>query len=133
MAHNLNPNITFNPGTRIVLAGRPLLNEAEDQMTVTLELRTAPGSGNLRITGRTLVVRNGPARSDRLVGQTPPAGGDFTDRIHVQVGALELAANAVATLMAAFDGGANANAKRDALEDALVSIGVIDPTTLPGT
>lgn len=127
---NLNPNIPLENGARLIVATRPRYNDAETEMTVRLELRT-PQATDYLIARREVTVRNGPATSDRLVKNTPSVGGDVSDRLAVQTGALTLAADVVATLTAAFDGGAGATGKREALLTALYTAGVVDSTSLP--
>lgn len=131
-AFNLNPNITMENGARLLLGERPRFNDAETEMSVVVELRT-PNATNYLICRRVLTIRNGPAVSDKLVKNTPLVGGDHFDRLAVQSGVLTLASNIVTTLAAAFDGGNSPTNKRDALVAALVSAGVIDSVTLPGS
>lgn len=132
MAWNLNPNIAMESGNRLLVEKRPVFNDAETEMTVSIEMRTAGGT-NYLICRRFVTVRNGPGKSDKLMKNTPPVGGDHGDRLRVEENALTLAADIVATLSAAFDSGGSANAKRDALMTALVAADVVDEGTLPGS
>lgn len=129
MAHNLTTPITINNVTRII-AQRPDINDDTSVMTVPLEIRTTAGSDH--VVGRKVVtIRNGLC--DQLVRATPAAGMAVEDLVSVSVNALNLASGFTTALAAWAGGGASAGNKRTALEGALRTLGVIDPTTLAGS
>jgi hypothetical protein len=129
MAHNLTTPITIQNVTRII-ALRPEINDDAGFMTIPLEVRTTAGS-DLVVGRKVVTVRNGT--SDKIVRATPVAGMALEDLVALQTNAASTPTGFTDALAAWAGGGAAAGSKRTALEGALRSMGVIDPTTLAGT
>lgn len=118
--------VTPAAGTRVGIFTPAYEDEINGVYVVELQLRTASGTNQV-ISSTRVNVRNG--RSDRIVRGSPVAG-------EPQAAFLKLERDVLATptgydqLVAAVDAQTTKAAKRTAAEGVLVSLGVIDPTTL---
>lgn len=131
MAYNLTTNITV-PNLARLIAQRPNIDDDNNIMTVTIEVRTTAPT-DFVIGYRSLYIRNG--LSDRLVKNTAPTAG-----LQLLDALITYQANGVSTPTGFTDavaawagGGASATAKRNALEAALKTMGAFDQATLAGS
>lgn len=130
MAYNLTTNITV-PNLARLISQRPVIDDDNNIMTVTVEIRTTAPTDYI-IGYRSLSIRNGV--SDRLVKNAAPVGG-----LQLLDALITYQANGVSTptgfdtaSAAYYAGGSTPAQKRNALEQALKTLGVFDQATLAG-
>ena len=130
MAHSLTTAITLPNITRLVV-GRPTINDDDGVMHIPISLRT-PGATDYVVDSIVVAIRNG--LSDRLVRTAFPFPGmPIGGLVSIQTSAVSTPTGFTDAVAAWAGGGAGAGGKRTALEGALRTLGIIDPTTLAGS
>lgn len=128
MAINLTTPFNQNNGTRLIVI-RVDPRDEDQEMTVTLQMRSSVASGDNVVSEATIVIRNGV--SDRVSRATLSAGQPYSMALVPESRVLSTATG-FTDAMAAWKGGSNNTGRKAALETQMLSAGTIH-SSLTGT
>lgn len=128
MPWTLTAPLILPNGTRLVL-DEVIPDDISQTLTIVVHLRTPPAT-NYVVSRAVVLIRSD--RADKLVRETLTADSKVAGALSVQRDAV-LLAGAYDAAMNAWRGGANAGARRTALEAWCGANGVFDSVTLAGS